>query len=75
MVHPYRILGVPHTASQEEIRSAYHRLARRYHPDLNTEWNAEARMRALNGYEILSDPHRHRRPDRSYKQRLAALRT
>jgi hypothetical protein len=59
MPDPYRILGVAHTATQEEIRSAYHRLARRYHPDLNPEPGAEARMRALNwAYEVLSDPRR-----------------
>lgn len=64
MADPYRILGVPHTASQEEIRSAYHRLARRYHPDLNPEPGSEARMRAINwAYETLSDPRRRARYD------------
>jgi len=60
MSDPYRILGVSPDASPDEIRSAYHRLARQHHPDLNPEPGAEARMRALNwAYEVLTDPRQH----------------
>ena len=33
--NPYTVLGVPETATDEEIRAAYRRLAKKYHPDLN----------------------------------------
>lgn len=53
----YSILGIPRTASMGEIRAAYRRLARIYHPDLNTEPESEARMQQINeAYNVLSDP-------------------
>lgn len=54
----YSILGVPKMATLEEIKSAYRRLARRYHPDKNpNDQDAEAKMKEINpAYEILSDP-------------------
>ncbi len=55
----YAILGVPPSASTEAIKLAYRRLARRYHPDLNTEPSAQARMQDINwAYSILGDPAR-----------------
>ena len=55
----YSILGVPRTATTGEIRAAYRRLARMYHPDLNSEPEAEARMKEINeAYQVLSDPGR-----------------
>ena len=55
----YSILGVPRTATTGEIRAAYRRLARMYHPDLNSEPEAEARMKEINeAYNVLSDPRR-----------------
>ncbi len=53
----YNILGVMPTATPDEIRAAYRRLARLYHPDLNSGAEAEARMQAINAaYNTLSDP-------------------
>ena len=53
----YEILGVSRNASSKEISKAYHKLARKYHPDLNSEmFEAESKMKQINAaYEILSD--------------------
>ena len=60
----YSILGVPRTATPGEIRAAYRRLARLYHPDLNSGSEAEARMQQINeAYATLSDPGRRRQYD------------
>lgn len=58
MIDYYRILGVKATASQAEIKSAYRKLARQQHPDLNRESQQAARDFALlsKAYHILSDP-------------------
>jgi curved DNA-binding protein len=62
----YDVLGVPRTAGQEEIQRAYRILARRYHPDLNTDPGAAARFREVTeAYEVLSDPARRARYDRT----------
>ncbi len=68
----YAILGVPPTASQAEIRDAYRRLVRHYHPDLNPEReDAEARIKELNeAYEVLGDPARRARYDRTRPVRI-----
>jgi len=53
----YQILGVPRTASDEAIKKAYRRLARKYHPDVSKEANAEDRFKELSeAYEVLRDP-------------------
>jgi curved DNA-binding protein len=53
----YEILGVDRTASQDEIRKAYRKLAKKYHPDISKEKNADARYREINeAYEVLKDP-------------------
>jgi curved DNA-binding protein len=53
----YRILGVSRDASKEEIKRAYRRLARKYHPDVSKEPDAEARFKEINeANEVLKDP-------------------
>lgn len=53
----YRILGVDKTATADEIRKAYRKLARKYHPDVSKEPDAEARMKEINeANAVLSDP-------------------
>lgn len=52
----YRILGVSRNASADQIKRAYRTLARRYHPDVSTEPNAEHQFKAINeAYEVLGD--------------------
>jgi molecular chaperone DnaJ len=61
----YVVLGVQHGASEAEIKRAYRRLARRYHPDINPgDRTAETRFRQiLDAYETLMDPARRSRYD------------
>jgi len=63
---PYEILGVGREASAEEIKSAYRRLARRYHPDVNpNDVEAEEKFKEIGeAYSILSDPEKKGRFDR-----------
>ncbi|KRL04286.1 molecular chaperone DnaJ [Liquorilactobacillus oeni] len=54
---PYETLGVSKDASAAEIKKAYRRLSKKYHPDLNKEPGAEAKFKEVNeAYEILSNP-------------------
>lgn len=53
----YKTLGVERTATAEEIKKAYRKLARTYHPDVNKEAGAEARFKEVSeAYEVLQDP-------------------
>ena len=60
----YEILGVPRSASQDEIQQAYRTLARAYHPDVNSDPAAEDRFKDISeAYAVLSDPQTRRRYD------------
>ena len=53
----YDILGVGRGVSEDEIKRAYRRLAREYHPDVSSAADAEERIKEINeAYEVLSDP-------------------
>ena len=67
----YELLGVPRTATEAEIKSAFRTLARELHPDVSTEPDAGARFRDVaEAYEVLSDPERRATYDRYGKAGL-----
>src|SRR6267142_4240795 len=61
----YELLGVPRTATEDQIRKEYRRLARKYHPDVNPgDKSAEDKFKEINeAYEVLSDADKRRRYD------------
>lgn len=60
----YKTMGVTRAASQDEIKRAYRRLARKYHPDVSKEPNAEQHFKEVGeAYEVLSDPEKRRAYD------------
>jgi len=61
----YEVLGVPRTATEKEIKTAYRRLARKYHPDLNPgDKSAEGRFKELQAaYDVLSDAEKRKKYD------------
>src|SRR5437868_61984 len=62
----YRLLGLPRSASEEEIHKAHRRLVRKYHPDANPEEpQAEERFKEIQqAYEVLSNPQKRREYDK-----------
>lgn len=55
----YKVMGVSRNADEKEIKMAYRRLARKYHPDISKEPNAEEKFKELGeAYEVLKDPNK-----------------
>lgn len=63
---PYLELGVPRTASSDEIRKAFHKLAKQFHPDANPgDSSAEERFKRVSGaFDIVGDPNKRKKFDR-----------
>ena len=67
----YKILQVHYQAEPEIIESAYKRLARKYHPDVNPSFASGDMMQLINeAYSILSDPHKRREYNRCWEERM-----
>ncbi|MDD5410428.1 MAG: DnaJ C-terminal domain-containing protein [Methylobacter sp.] len=61
----YKIMGLSRESSQDEIKRAYRKLARKYHPDVSKEPDAEAKFKELGeAYEVLQDPQKRAAYDR-----------
>lgn len=61
----YAIMGLPRNASQAEIKRVYRKLARKYHPDVSKEADAEAQFKQVGeAYEVLKDPEKRAAYDR-----------
>ncbi len=73
----YKILNIPHQADESQIKQAYRKLAKRYHPDLNPDNpEAEARFKDIvEAYETLGDPAKRRKYDANMIQASATMGT
>jgi len=70
----YDVLGVGRNASDDEIKSAFRKLARQYHPDVNKEPDAEEKFKEINeAYGVLSDADKRARYDRFGKEGLGNM--
>ena len=60
----YEVLGVSKNASDDEIKSAFRKLAKKYHPDISKEANAEEKFKEVQeAYAVLSDPNKRKQYD------------
>ena len=60
----YEVLGVSKNASKDEIKSAFRKLAKKYHPDISKEENAEEKFKEVQeAYSVLSDDNKRRQYD------------
>lgn len=60
----YEILGVPRSAGQDQIKRAYRKLARKYHPDVNKDPGAEEQFKKIaEAYDVLGDPEKRKKYD------------
>ena len=60
----YKVMGLERNASQDDIKRAYRKLARKYHPDVSKEADAENKFKEVNeAYEVLKDPKNRERYD------------
>jgi len=60
----YKILGIERSADEKQIKTAFRKLARKYHPDVNKDSNATVKFKEINeAYEVLSDPEKRQRYD------------
>ena len=70
----YHIMGVAKDATEKDIKMAYRRLARKYHPDLNKEPHAEEKFKELGeAYEVLRDPSKRKIYDEHEAQQKAGF--
>ncbi len=70
----YEILGINRNANDDEIKGAFRKLARQYHPDVNKEPDAEEKFKEVNeAYGVLSDSEKRARYDRFGKEGLGGM--
>ena len=61
----YELLGIGREAGQDDVKKAFRKLARQYHPDVNKDTTAEAKFKEINeAYEVLSDEQKRAAYDR-----------
>ena len=70
----YEILGVSKTATDDELKKAYRKLAKKYHPDLQNNSDCQDKMRQINeAYEILSNDFKRREYDEKIKRQSVSI--